>query len=391
MEVGRHTEPGDAPEPGAQLASRERPPWPARWIAMPLSFAGELAVAIACAAAALGIRYVLDPWLAHQHVYTIAFAATAVAALAAGWRAGVVCALLAQLGSNYLFVEPRGTFSLSADDAAQAVTFYLMAAVLLGVTHIAVKAHRALGLLVLRLRHGDQAKTELLATIAHELRNPVAAMQLAAWRLQLGGDEEVREKALAVIDRQLSHVNRLVDDLTDASRIHNGKVSLRLASHQVAELLNRACELVEPALQRRRQRLLVECGGGLAVRVDGARIVQVFANVLHNASKYSPDATAIRVHVERRGAYACVKVIDEGVGIPHEQLEWVFDCYAQVKKGSDGLGLGLSLVRQLLKLHGGAIQALSRGAGEGATFEVSLPLAPAEAVERAPAPLLRGP
>ncbi|TFZ00113.1 sensor histidine kinase [Ramlibacter humi] len=377
MQTGHHVAHTGAREPVRGIASRESPSWATRVIAMPLSFSGELGVAIACAAVAIGIRFLLDPWLAQQHVYTIAFAATAVAALVAGWRAGVVCALLAQLSSNVLFVEPRGTFSTSPEDAAQAATFYLMALVLLLVTNVAVRAHRALGSLVLRLRHADEAKTELLATIAHELRNPVSAMQLAADRVEMDDRPEVREKAVAVINRQLAHVTRLVEDLTDASRIHNGKMSLFTAPHRVSELLNRASELVEPSLQRRRQRLVLECADQV-VKVDSARIVQVFANVLHNASKYSPDGTGIRVTVETLGKQVCIKVIDEGVGIPNEKLEWVFDCYAQVKTGGDGLGLGLSLVRRLLELHGGTIKALSRGAGEGATFEVSLPLAPPE-------------
>jgi K+-sensing histidine kinase KdpD len=376
MAAGHDTE---DPEAGhGQVAAWRRSPRATRVIAMELSWAGELGVAAGCAIAAVVIRFALDRWLGQQHVYTIAFAVTAIAALVAGWRAGVACAVLAQLSSNVLFVEPRGRVSWSGEDIAQTVTFYLMVVVLLCVTHLAVQGHRALGLLVLRLRHADEAKTDLLASIAHELRNPVSAMQLAVARMEMGEQGESRQKPLAVIQRQLTHITRLVEDLTDASRIHTGKVSLRIERHDVAGLLARAAELVEPALDQRRQCLQMDGGMGAVVKVDGARIVQVFANVLHNASKYSPDGTDIRVTVDTQGRDVCIEVIDEGAGIPNEKLEWVFDCYAQVKAGSDGFGLGLSLVRRLLELHGGTIKALSRGEERGATFQVLLPLAEPE-------------
>lgn len=377
MQVDSSVAPIGAAEAPAGASSRETPPWSTRVIAVPLSASGEAGVAAACAFASIAIRFGLDPWLAHLHVYTIAFAATAVAALMGGWRAGLACALLAQLGSNLLFVEPRGTLSFTGDDAAQTVTFYLMAAVLLCVTHIAVQAHRALRLLVLRLRSADQAKTDLLATIAHELRNPVSAMRLATHRIEIDDQPAGRRKAAGVLERQLAHVSRLVDDLTDASRIHNGKISLHVARHRVSDLIGRAAELVEPSLRQRRQSLRLHGDEQADIRADGARIVQVLANVLHNASKYSPDGTAIHVHVEAGPRRACIRVVDQGVGIPHDKLEWVFDCYAQVKQGNDGLGLGLSLVRRLVELHGGTITALSRGTGEGSTFEVCLPRLPA--------------
>ncbi|RYY91437.1 MAG: HAMP domain-containing histidine kinase [Comamonadaceae bacterium] len=347
-----------------------------RLIAMRLSPAGELGVALGWAALAVLVRWLLDAWLGQQHVYTIAFAATAAAALMAGWRAGALCAVASQVGSNVLIANPKGAFSLAGDDVAQAATFYLMAVVLLAVTHLAVRSHRALGTLVQRLRAADRATTDLLATVAHELRNPAAAMQLATARLQAGASADARDRAVAALLRQLAHLHRLVDDLTDASRIQTGKVALVLAPHRFGDLLRSACELVEPVLEQRGQTLLVREDGPGDVRVDGARIVQVLANVLHNASKYSPDGTEIRVEYGVRGHRLHVEVIDQGAGIPEEKLEWVFDSYAQVTQGSEGLGLGLSLVRKLLALHGGTIQAWNRGEEPGATFAISLPLAP---------------
>jgi signal transduction histidine kinase len=352
--------------------------WRTRAIAAQLSPAGQLLVAIGCAACAVGIRYALDPWLGSEHVYTIAFAATAVAALVAGWRAGLLCAVLAEIGSNVLFLDPRGTYTSPLVDAAS-VTFYLMTAVLLYATRIAVESHRAFRILVQRLDRADKAKSELLALIAHELRNPLSAIELSAHCLRVpGADPAMAERALGAIERQTRHIARLVEDLTDASRVEAGKVTLKIEHHALDALLSNAGELVEPALRKRRQVLRIDARPGLRARVDGARIVQVLANLLHNASKYSPEGSTIWMDARAEASQVCIKVTDKGMGIPREQLESVFDSYAQLTPGSDGLGLGLSLVRKLVQLHSGTIRALSRGPGEGSTFEICLPAAAAD-------------
>jgi signal transduction histidine kinase len=264
----------------------------------------------------------------------------------------------------------------------EGATFYLMTAILLCVTEMAVRAQRSLRVLLKRLGQADAAKSELLALIAHELRNPLSAIGLALERLEIAGaNPQARERAMGVIHRQLPHIARLTDDLTDASRIQTGKVSLDIAEHRMVDLVSTARDLVEVSLDQRKQRIELNVDETLTVCADGARIVQVLANVLHNASKYSPDGTTITVDSHMEGACACIKVTDQGFGIPNEQLEWVFDTYAQLKPGGDGLGLGLSLVRKLVHLHGGTIKALSRGAGEGSTFEICLPLTPAGSQE----------
>jgi signal transduction histidine kinase len=344
-----------------------------RAIAAQLSPAGQILVAIGCAACAVGIRYALDQWLGSDHVYTIAFAATAVAALVAGWRAGLLCAVLAEIGSNVLFLDPRGTYTSPFVDAAS-VTFYLMTAVLLYATRIAVESHRAFRILVQRLDQADKAKSDLLALIAHELRNPVSAIELSAHCLRLpGADPAMAERALGVIERQTRHIARLVEDLTDASRVEAGKVTLKIEDQPLDVLLSNAGELVEPSLRNRRQVLRIDARPGLRVQVDGARMVQVLANLLHNASKYSPEGSTIWMDARAEASQVCIKVTDQGMGIPREQIESVFDSYAQLTPGSDGLGLGLSLVRKLVRLHAGTIRALSRGPGEGSTFEICLP------------------
>lgn len=356
--------------------------WHARAIAAQLSAPGRALVALGCALAAIAVRYALDPWLGSAHVYTIAFAATAVAALVGGWRAGLLCAVVAQVGSNVLFLAPRGSYTSPLIDVDGAA-FYLTAAVLLYATHIAVESLRAFRALVRRLDQADRAKSELLAVIAHELRNPVSAIDLSAKCLRVAGDRQALERALGVIERQSRYMARLVDDLTDASRVEAGKVRLDIGEHAVHVLLSNARELVEASLQKRRQVLEIRASEGLRVRVDGARIVQVIANLLHNASKYSAEGSSIWLDARSEDSQVCIKVIDHGQGIPREQIESVFDTYAQLNPGSDGLGLGLSLVRKLVRLHGGTIRALSRGPGEGSVFEIWLPAAPPPAASLA--------
>jgi signal transduction histidine kinase len=351
--------------------------WRSRAIGAQLSRVGKVSVAIGCALFAVAVRYALDRWLRSDHVYTIAFAATAVAALVAGWPAGLLCAVLAQVGSNILFSEPRGHFTSPLVDVA-GLTFYVMAAVLLYATHIAVASHRAFRGLVQRLDQADKAKSELLALIAHELRNPVSAIDLSAHCLRAAaGDPSAAERALGVIERQSRHIARLVEDLTDASRVEAGKVTLIIGEHPVDAMLSNASELVEPSLRRRGQVLCIDAAEGVRARVDSARIIQVLANLLHNASKYSPDGSTIWMDARLREAQVCIEVTDEGRGIPRDQIESVFYTYAQLTPGSDGLGLGLSLVRKLVLLHGGTIRASSRGPGEGSTFEICLPAAAA--------------
>jgi signal transduction histidine kinase len=351
--------------------------WRSRAIGAELSPLEKVWVAVGCALFAVAVRYALDPWLGSDHVYTIAFAATAVAALVAGWRAGLLCAVLAQVGSNILFLDPRGHFTSPLVDVAGA-TFYVMAAVLLYATNIAVESHKAFRALVQRLDQADKTKSELLALIAHELRNPISAIDLSAYCLRgAAGDRGAAEHALGVIERQSRHIARLVEDLTDASRVEAGKVTLKIGEHPVEAMLSNASELVEASLRQRGQVLRIESAEGLRARVDSARIVQVLGNLLHNASKYSPEGSTIRMNARLREAQVCIRVTDEGKGIPRDQIESVFDTYAQLTPGSDGLGLGLSLVRKLVHLHGGSIRAMSPGPGQGSTFEIRLPAAAA--------------
>jgi PAS domain S-box-containing protein len=221
-------------------------------------------------------------------------------------------------------------------------------------------------------------KDEFMAMLGHELRNPLSPIVTALDILRRRG---LQDPELDVIDRQVSHLRRLVDDLLDISRITRGKVELHKEVVELAEVAAQAVEVARPLFQRKRQTLYVAVASrGLAVDADPARLVQAFANLLTNAGKYSAEGSEVHFSAERRGDRILIRVRDHGEGIEPEMLERVFDLFVQRPQPADraqsGLGLGLTIVRNLITLHGGTVHALSEGRGKGTTVEVELPAAP---------------
>jgi len=232
----------------------------------------------------------------------------------------------------------------------------------------------------------NRAKDEFLAMLGHELRNPLApiltALQLMNLRGITGADRERQ-----IIERQVKHVVRLVDDLLDVSRITRGIVQLRKERLRLPDVIAKAIEIASPSIEDRRHTLQVDLAGGLEVDGDAARLAQVFANLLNNAAKYTDPAGAIRVKTERVGDTVQVHIADNGRGIAPEMLPRVFDLFVQERqdlgRAQGGLGIGLAIVRSLVDAHGGTVRAQSPGKGRGATFTVTLPLAVLAAPVRA--------
>ncbi|MFC5512344.1 ATP-binding protein [Massilia jejuensis] len=246
------------------------------------------------------------------------------------------------------------------------------------------------------MKMADQRKDEFLAMLAHELRNPLAPISAAAMLLDMGAQSETRvRQSSAIIGRQVRHMTRLVDDLLDVSRVTRGLIELEHMPHDVRAIVDEAVEQVRPQLMARRQRLALHLPGvPLVVDGDRARLVQVTANLLGNAVKYTPEERAIEVKASAVDGKLVLAVRDEGIGMERELTERAFDLFAQAKRSSDrsqgGLGLGLALVRHLVELHGGTVSCSSPGLGQGSTFAVTLPLAqaalPAAPVPGTPAP-----
>jgi PAS domain S-box-containing protein len=244
------------------------------------------------------------------------------------------------------------------------------------------------------LKIADQRKDEFLAMLAHELRNPLAPISAAAMLLDMGALNETRvRQSSAIIGRQVRHMTRLVDDLLDVSRVTRGLIELERTILDLRTIIDEAVEQVRPQLMARRQRLTLHVPAvPLVVEGDRARLVQVMANLLGNAVKYSGEQGAIDIGARLDGASLVLEVKDDGIGMERELTERAFDLFAQAKRSSDrsqgGLGLGLALVRNLVELHGGTVACASAGLGQGSTFTVTLPLAQCPAAQ---APLREAP
>jgi PAS domain S-box-containing protein len=238
------------------------------------------------------------------------------------------------------------------------------------------------------LRDADARKDEFLATLAHELRNPLAPIRNSVQIMQLSRDEAVHANARRIIERQLKQMVHLVDDLLDVSRISQGKVELRRENVDVASAVMTAIETSRPLIDAGHHELSIRLGPPRALRVhaDLTRLCQIVANLLNNAAKYTPEGGRIEVTAERDGQQAVIRVRDSGIGIARDMLPRVFDMFAQVDRSMEraqgGLGIGLALVKRLVELHGGSVTAASDGADLGCTFVVRLPLVDS-AAERA--------
>lgn len=242
------------------------------------------------------------------------------------------------------------------------------------------------------LREADRRKDEFLAMLAHELRNPLAPIRTSVELLRLRPGTASAARAHDVIERQVQHLTRLVDDLLEVSRVTTGKVRIVRERVDARSIVAHAVEGVRALIEARRQRLEVDAAAEVVVEADRTRLAQVLGNLLHNAAKYTPEGGDIALSLARRGDEAVFTVRDTGVGIPADMLEHIFEPFVQVDRSLDrsqgGLGVGLTLARRLVELHGGTIVARSAGPGRGSEFVVRLPAvgAPAPMEEAAHAP-----
>ncbi|QBE67055.1 response regulator [Pseudoduganella lutea] len=244
-----------------------------------------------------------------------------------------------------------------------------------------------------KLREADRRKDEFLAMLAHELRNPLAPISAAAELLQLGKVDEARVRQTSqIIGRQVRHMTSLVDDLLDVSRVTRGLAELDMQPLDMHRIVTDAVEQVTPLIRNRRHHLALELPPDAPlVMGDRNRLVQVFANLLNNAAKYTPEGGHIGLRTEVRPGGVVFHVTDTGIGMAPELAARAFDLFTQAERSSDrslgGLGLGLALVKSLVHLHGGTVTCASPGLGQGSTFTVSLPRLAAEEGGGAKAPV----
>jgi signal transduction histidine kinase len=247
-----------------------------------------------------------------------------------------------------------------------------------------------------RLKEQDRRKDQFLAMLAHELRNPLAAITSAQAVVRAPGrNEEHSQKSHGVIERQTNHLRRLIDDLLDVSRIASDKLELRKEALELAEIVTPAIDSMRAEIEARGIELFAALPQeSVPLLADRVRLAQVFANLLDNAAKFTQKGGHVRLEVERHGAWVAARISDDGIGMDSASLAQVFDMFYQVdqrlERATGGLGLGLTLARRLVEMHGGRLEASSAGLGQGSQFVAWLPLfavvpKPESAPEQGPA------
>jgi signal transduction histidine kinase/ActR/RegA family two-component response regulator len=370
--------------------------------------AARYGTAVLAVAVALVIRLALHPVLG----YSLPFLLFCLAVIAAAWYGGFgpsfLALILGILASLYFFCEPPYALAESLPRYRFHVVGFLFLGVTIGTFSEALRAARRRAEAHAReadrrredledevservkleeklqqhaeeLAEADRRKDEFLAMLGHELRNPLAPIRNA---VEVMRSLELDDRLIGVrdaIDRQVAQLTRLVDDLLDVSRISRGMITLKREEVELAGIIVRAVETSQPLFDAKRQHLIVDLATE-PVWLDGdvARLAQVFANLLNNASKYTPAGGQIRLRARAEGGEIVIRVTDNGLGITAEMLPRIFDLFAQADRTLDrsegGLGIGLTLVKALVELHGGRVEATSAGIGLGSEFVVCLPV-----------------
>lgn len=346
------------------------------------------AVAVGLVAVATFVRHFLDPWLGDAQALSLLFGAVALAVWWGGAGPAVLAAVLGYAASDYLFIPPRGVFAvINAQEAVALLTYLISCSAIIGfgagmraANQRARRYARELEENHSRLELAERRKDDFLAVLAHELRGPLAPIRTAI-SLMIPRSPEL-DTARDIIDRQSRHLMRLVDDLLDVSRIREGRIHLEKQVVSLRTVLDDALVTARPHIESAGHSLKVDIPQErLWVEADPTRLAQVFSNLLNNAARYTRRGGHIWLDARQDGNDVLVTVRDDGIGIPREMLPRIFEMYTQLDRPMErtrgGLGIGLTLVRQFVQLHGGSIQAVSEGPDRGSQFLVRLPMLPA--------------
>lgn len=347
----------------------------------------------ACAALALAGRWAVDPWLGDRHQFLPGYLAVVAAAWLASWRGGAMAASLFLAASTGLFAARSPADASLVHEVLAHLSFLAVAGVLLVLTGLARRTHRGMQDRVRRLAEADHRKSDFMAMVAHELRNPLSMLSAGTEMIRQGKLEpHALDDVWQALERQTAHMKRLVGDLMDAARAEQGKLALIKETVEVAAVVAPAVADAQTFADGRRQRIALTMpeDAGRA-DMDAHRMEQVLGNLLHNACKFSPQGAVIDVRVEAWPTEVSFVVADPGRGIEPLHLHSIFDSFVQLDPAAGrgrghGLGLGLALCRKLVEMHGGSIEASSAGLGRGSQFRVRLPRAPELAAPARPGP-----
>jgi signal transduction histidine kinase len=343
----------------------------------------DLGVAVGSVALTVGLHWATLPWLG-EGLPLLLLASTAAALTS--WRglgSGMLASSLGTTVASVMFIQPIHTFGVEAHKGSVPVEALLMFGSSMFVCWLIYRV---------RAEQEDHdavhvRQNDALAFVSHELRHPLATVQLAASMLERDRSEETRARATKLILSSAARLGRVVDDLVDVTRLQREELRINSAVLRLQDPILAAVEAAAPAIAQRQQCLeaVVATTPSLWVNGDEGRLQQVFENLLSNASRYSPEGAEITVTSRQEGTAAVVTVRDTGLGVSQDMLERIFDPFVR-ENGSvaEGLGIGLTLVRNLVNQHGGHITASSDGPGRGSTFTIELPLVAGPAMAAAP-------
>jgi signal transduction histidine kinase len=321
---------------------------------------------------AWAVRYAFHSVLNDHASFSVFFLAVSVAAWTGGVWPAVVTAVIGSLVGNYFFTAPAGSIAISGAEELFALILFIAVSLVIGIlSEISLRALE-------RAKLAEKAKDDFMATVAHELRSPLSVIHYANTLNRISGGKAADDHT-ELIDRQIHHLNLLIEDLLDLSRMVHGKIRLNRQHVEAGSIVEAALEKAKPLLMGRKHKVRVSVAAEpMPLYVDPLRLEQVLTNLLTNAAKYTPDGGEISVSAAPLGEQVVFSVRDNGMGIDDEMLPHVFDLFAQAdwskRQSEGGLGIGLALVRNLVELHGGSVTAASAGTGRGSEFVVSLPL-----------------
>jgi K+-sensing histidine kinase KdpD len=353
-----------------------------RWLALVRRNWLKYAIAVLTAGAAAALRSTFTPWFGDRSQLVMFYPAIMLSAWCGGLWPGIVSTAVSAALDAYLFLEPGGTFRVTHHSDKLALAIFAVTGIVISVLNenlrrVAAREQAAR----CEADAANRTKDLFMAAVSHDLRAPMtAALGWAEMLTTQALDERQRERAVEAIRRAMSRQTVLVNDLVDHAAILSGKLRVERKPVDVDAVVRSAVEMAEPLAAAKRLRLTLDCDDGQRIIMgDAARLQQVVSNLLANAIKFTPESGEVHARLRRADSLAEIEIHDTGRGISPEALPFVFERFWQDEttdaRRSDGVGLGLSIARELVTAHGGSIQARSSGAGQGATFTVRLPLA----------------
>ena len=339
-------------------------------------------IAVLSFALAFGLTLLLWP-IKEKGIFIIFLAAVILSTWYGGIKPGILTAVLSAIAGTYIFLPP--SYSLFIEDfgtSLRLIEFLLISALIIVLSGARRSAQQRAEAALAEAERANRAKDDFLAMVSHDLRTPLGA--ILGWTRMLRSkdcDEETTVRAVEVIERNAQAQRRLIDDLLDVSRIVNGTLRLDLHPISLKEVVEQAVDSMRPTAEAKNVRIETKLDDG-QVLGDAGRLEQVIWNLLSNAIKFTPEGGHIRVHLDNLFTYLLLTVSDTGKGIEPSFLPYVFDRFRQDESAEKlrrrGLGLGLAIVRHLIELHNGTVQAESQGQGQGAIFMLRLPLLTAQ-------------